>query len=132
MGFFPIQSAEHPPFPVIRMPPTEGYVFKTKARAPTLVLFEILRPVVPEIEPLSIGIEPLDLEFASSKEEIVSDNTSPLSTPASVHKPPLHVDSSPTLGSAHSHGGGSSFKLDVEDTDVLVEVESLIGDQIER
>ena len=40
LGYFPMGG---PLCPVIRIPAAEGYVFKTKARAPTLVLFEILR-----------------------------------------------------------------------------------------
>jgi hypothetical protein len=130
-----------------------------------LILFEILRPNQAQLDHcqagfISTAIEALeqvklgpsggddDEEEENEGDPVSKENgqeSSPLSTPASVKKPPLHADS-PTLlprKSSSSLSGGQSFKLDGSDGDdgaasengfinELVEVESLIGDQIER
>mmetsp|Transcript_17488 Transcript_17488/g.45497 ORF Transcript_17488/g.45497 Transcript_17488/m.45497 type:complete len:152 (+) Transcript_17488:469-924(+) len=43
LGYFPMCGASEALCSVVRIPISDGYVFRTKARAPTLVLFEILR-----------------------------------------------------------------------------------------
>lgn len=45
-GYLPVCRASDPICPILRIPPEEGHVFKTKARAPTLITCEIFVPVV--------------------------------------------------------------------------------------
>lgn len=49
-GYLPVCRASEPICPILRIPPEEGHVFKTKARAPTLITCEILVPVTPADE----------------------------------------------------------------------------------
>lgn len=48
-GYLPVCRASDPVCPILRIPPEEGHVFKTKARAPTLITCEVL---IPEKRPL--------------------------------------------------------------------------------
>lgn len=48
-GYLPVCRASDPICPIVRIPPSEGHVFKTKQRAPTLVTCEI---VVPKAAPV--------------------------------------------------------------------------------
>lgn len=48
-GYLPVCRATDPICPIVRIPPSEGHVFKTKQRAPTLVTCEI---VVPKVVPV--------------------------------------------------------------------------------
>jgi len=52
LGFSPLLApGDTEPCPVVRLPPAEGYVFKTKARAPTLILFEVTKaPVAASVD----------------------------------------------------------------------------------
>lgn len=43
-GFLPVCQATDPICPIVRIPPEEGHVFKTKQRAPTLITCEIIVP----------------------------------------------------------------------------------------
>jgi len=43
-GYLPLCSASEPECPIVRIPCEEGHVFRTKARAPTLIVFEVIRP----------------------------------------------------------------------------------------
>ena len=43
-GFLPVCRATDPICPIVRIPPDEGHVFKTKQRAPTLITCEIIVP----------------------------------------------------------------------------------------
>lgn len=43
-GFLPVCRATDPICPIVRIPPEEGHVFKTKQRAPTLITCEIIVP----------------------------------------------------------------------------------------
>ena len=71
LGYFPMGG---PLCPVIRIPAAEGYVFKTKARAPTLVLFEILRHNTP-LPPAEEGAgRPLKLDTTAA--EVAADVSS--------------------------------------------------------
>lgn len=45
-GYLPVCRATDPICPIVRIPPSEGHVFKTKQRAPTLVTCEIVVPKV--------------------------------------------------------------------------------------
>jgi len=119
LGFFPMGTPGEKLSSVIRIAATEGYVFKTKARAPTLVLFEIIRqPDSRHGAELAAegGAEALPSPVEHTKEDPVLakyDSPSPggrrrrSSSPRPSNRSPTH-------------------------STLEVEVEMLIGDQIER
>ncbi|CAM9538891.1 unnamed protein product, partial [Phaeothamnion confervicola] len=43
-GYLPVCRASDPICPIVRIPISEGYVFKTKERAPTLIVCEVIAP----------------------------------------------------------------------------------------
>lgn len=45
-GYLPVCRASDPICPIVRIPPDEGHVFKTKQRAPTLITCEVIVPDV--------------------------------------------------------------------------------------
>lgn len=53
-GYLPVCRASDPICPILRIPPEEGHVFKTKQRAPTLITCEVLVPTpLPQLQPTS-------------------------------------------------------------------------------